>query len=105
MTAKRSSTKSPIHKPKHHLDQRADSIIALGAIDGDDDLLLTTPQTALWLGVSIQFLEIGRSQNYGPPFVTLAPRVVRYRKDEVNKWLRERSAANVAARRAKMGEG
>jgi hypothetical protein len=109
MTANRQSTKSQ-HKPrrrapKHHLDQRADMIIAQGAIDGDDDLLLTTPQVALWFGVSIQFLEIGRSQNYGPPFVTLAPRVVRYRKDEVNKWLRERSAANVQARRAKMGEG
>jgi hypothetical protein len=89
--------------PKHHLDQRADMIIAQGTLDGDDDLLLTTPQTALWLGVSIQFLEIGRSQDYGPPFVTLAPRVVRYRKDEVNKWLRERSAANVQARRAKLG--
>jgi hypothetical protein len=96
----------PKHKPpKHHLDQRADSIIALGTIDGDDDLLLTTPQTALWLGVSVQFLEIGRSQGYGPPHVTLAPRVIRYRRDEVNAWLRERSAANVQARRAKLGEG
>jgi hypothetical protein len=91
--------------PKHHLDKRADLIVAQGMIDGDDDLLLTTPQTALWLGVSIQFLEIGRSQNYGPPFVTIAPRVIRYRKDEVNRWLRERSAANVQARRAKFGEG
>jgi hypothetical protein len=91
--------------PKHHLDQRADMIIAQGVIDDDDDLLLTTPQCALWLGVSIQFLEIGRSHGYGPPFVTLAPRVIRYRKDEVNTWLRERSAANVQARRAKLGEG
>jgi hypothetical protein len=89
--------------PKHHLDQRADLIIEQGVIDGADDLLLTTPQCALWLGVSVQFLEIGRSQGYGPPFVTLAPRVIRYRKDEVNKWLRERSAANVQARRAKLG--
>jgi predicted DNA-binding transcriptional regulator AlpA len=98
------SKKSPPQR-QHHLDQRADLIISQGTIDGDDDLLLTTPQCALWLGVSIQFLEIGRSKNYGPPHVQLAPRVIRYRKDEVNKWLRERSAANIAARRAKQGEG
>jgi hypothetical protein len=47
VTQRHQSTK-PKHKPpKHHLDQRADLIISQGVIDGDDDLLLTTPQTAL----------------------------------------------------------
>ena len=97
------TAKPALKSPKHYLDRRADQIIEQTVFDGDDDILLTTAHCATWLGVSIQFLEIGRSQGYGPPHVSIAPRVVRYRKDEVNKWLRERSTANVAARRAKLG--
>jgi len=101
------STKTKPAKLKHHLDRRADTIIAQGdLLDGSADDLLTTAQTATWLGVSTQFLEIGRSKGaYGPPHVVLAPRVIRYRRDEVNQWLRERSVASVADRRAKLGKG
>lgn len=87
---------------KHYIDRHADRILAEPVVDGPDDLL-TTAQTATWLCVSVQFLEIGRGKNYGPPHVLVGPRTVRYRRDEVNAWLRERSTANIAARRAKLG--
>ncbi len=99
------TAKPALKSPKHHLDRRADMIIAQGnTLDGADDLL-TTAQTATWLGVSVQFLEIGRSKgSYGPPHGVLAPRVIRYRRDAVNEWLWERSVARVADRRAKLGK-
>jgi hypothetical protein len=81
--------------PKHHLDKRAGDLIAAGG--GDTDDLLTTKQVATWLGVSVQWLEIGRSKGYGPPFVRLAKkRGVRYKRSTVLKWLAEREYACTA---------
>ena len=52
---------------RHNLDRRALALIE-AANAGTDDELLDTPQTAVWLGVSPQWLEIGRSRRWGPPF-------------------------------------
>ena len=61
---------------RHHLDRRADAIAdALG----DNDDLLSTRAVAELLGVSTQWLEIGRGKNYGPSFVRISPRMIRYR--------------------------
>ena len=67
-------------KPKsrtHHLDRRLKQIVALDT-DNDDDKLLTTEQVAEWFGVSTQWLEIGRSKGWRPPYRTashsLSPR-------------------------------
>lgn len=49
------STARPI---RHHLDRRADRLAEHG--QGNLDDLLNTVEVAAWLGVSIQFLEIGR---------------------------------------------
>ena len=76
---------------KHHLDRRADALAEAGAGNGDD--LLTTEQVAEWLGVSRGWLEIGRGQGYGPKFVALSPRNIRYRRAAVRAWLRERTHA------------
>ena len=78
---------------RHHIDRRAREIIDQLAIDLADDFLLTTLQCANWLGVSTQFLELGRIKGYGPPAVDIAPRVVRYRKNSVLQWLLERERA------------
>ena len=79
----------------HYLDKRADSISAqIAALP--DDALLSTADLACWLGVSIQFLTIGRSRGYGPTFVRLAPNSVRYRASAVRKWLDERTFARTA---------
>ena len=42
---------------------------------------LTTSEAAKYLGVSRQWLEIGRHKGYGPPYIKLA-RLVRY-------WIRD----------------
>jgi len=80
---------------RHHLDRRAVELVEDGAGNLHD--LLSTGATADWLGVSPQWLEIGRSKGYGPPFVRLSPRRVRYRRDDVVGWLRERTHRSTAA--------
>jgi hypothetical protein len=79
----------------HHIDKRARDLIE-AANEGTDDDLLNTPRTAVWLGVSPEWLEIGRSKGYGPPFLRLAPRRVRYHRGTVKLWLLERSHASTA---------
>jgi predicted DNA-binding transcriptional regulator AlpA len=79
---------------KHHLDQRADKIA--GEDVGADDDLLTTRQVAGWLGVSTQWVDIGRSKNYGPPFKRLTARSIRYLRGDVLKWLKTRTHASTA---------
>jgi predicted DNA-binding transcriptional regulator AlpA len=73
-----------------HLDKRA---ATLAAVPGSDDELLSTAETAVWLGVSVQWLEIGRSKNYayGPPFEKLGAKLIRYRRDKVRAWLDSRT--------------
>jgi predicted DNA-binding transcriptional regulator AlpA len=73
----------------HHIDKRADAILT--ATTGTDDDLLTTPETAAWLGCSTQWLEIGRNKGFGPPYQRLAARMIRYRRGAVREWLEERS--------------
>lgn len=80
---------------RHHLDGRASSIADI-AKDRSDDELLSTRETAHWLGVSDQWLELGRAKNYGPKFLRISPRVVRYRRSDVRKWLDSRAFASIA---------
>ena len=75
---------------RHHLDRRADRLIEDGSTGQPDDLL-STVKLAKWLGTSTQWLEIGRSRGYGPTFIRISPRMVRYRRKDVLKWLAERS--------------
>jgi hypothetical protein len=74
---------------RHHLDRRAADLAAAGA--GNPDDLLTTGYISDWLQCSSQWLEIGRSKGYGPRFVRLSPRRVRYRRGDVLIWLTERT--------------
>jgi predicted DNA-binding transcriptional regulator AlpA len=79
---------------QHHLDRRAADLAE--ALDGPPDDLLKTRFVADWLGVSEQWLEIGRGKNYGPPFVRLSPRRVRYRREDVLAWLKSRTYRSTA---------
>jgi predicted DNA-binding transcriptional regulator AlpA len=83
---------------KHHIDKRAAKLVTENTAklvnentDSADDDLLTTTQVAVWLCVSIPWLEIGRGKGYGPPFVRLTKRCVRYKRGEVRTWLEERA--------------
>ena len=82
-------------KRKHHLDKRADALITSSDGQNDDDLL-STPQLADWLGTSTQFLEIARSRGFGPRFLKISSRRIRYRREDVIIWLAERSHAGTA---------
>ena len=74
---------------KHHLDRRIADIV-LKADEFKADELLDTKTVARWLGVSPQWLEIGRGKGWGPPFVKLSKNMVRYRREDVVRWLVER---------------
>ena len=73
----------------HHLDRRAHHLIETG--DGSPDDLFSTRDLADWLGVSTQFLEIGRSKGFGPRHVVVSPRRIRYRRSDILAWLDERT--------------
>ena len=75
---------------RHHLDRRALDLIE-ATNEGSDDDLMSTVLVAVWLGVSPEWLEIGRTKGWGPPFLRLSPRRVRYRRGDVKKWLQERA--------------
>jgi predicted DNA-binding transcriptional regulator AlpA len=75
-------------KRKHYIDKRADVVI--DASKGDGDELLHTKETAKWLGVSTQWLEIGRSRGYGPTYTRVSARTVRYKRSDVLAWLETR---------------
>jgi hypothetical protein len=66
------------------------------AIGADPGMLLNTKQTAEWLSVSAEWLEIGRSKGYGPPFRKLGPKTIRYNVGDVTKWLEARSHRSTA---------
>lgn len=79
---------------RHHLDRHASRLAELGG--GYPDDLLSTNAVADWLGVSIPFLEIGRSRGYGPMFIRVAPARIRYRRSDVLAWLKERTFASTS---------
>ena len=84
------STARPI---RHHLDRRADRLAEHG--QGNLDDLLNTVEVAAWLGVSIQFLEIGRHlRSWGPKFTRVVTGLVRYRRQDVISWLADRAHAS-----------
>jgi predicted DNA-binding transcriptional regulator AlpA len=80
---------------RHHLDRRAAAIVDADA-NADDDELLTTAELANWLGVSPQWVEIGRTKHYGPPFKKLSSHMVRYRRGDARAWLRSRTFNSTA---------
>ena len=80
-----------------HLDRRAGQIAdVITAEGGDDDDLLTTQQLAVWFGVTPQWLEAGRAQGYGPPFIRLAGQLIRYRRSGALVYLKQRQHASTA---------
>lgn len=81
--------KYPLPK-KHHLDPFAETLVPAIA-DGDPDEMLDTPYVAALLHVSEAWLEIGRCKGYGPHFVKIGPRMVRYPRRQLLAWLRARS--------------
>ncbi|WP_407189139.1 helix-turn-helix transcriptional regulator [Bradyrhizobium centrosematis] len=84
------------HQPKFLLLDRRAQQIANMAIGADPDILLDTRQTADWLGVSVPWLEIGRSKGYGPPFRKISAKLIRYRVGDLIQWLESRKHKSTA---------
>jgi hypothetical protein len=75
---------------KFHIDRRAEEVLAL--IGGaDPNALLTTTEQSRLLKVSPQWLEGARHRGFGPPFVRLSERIVRYRLGATIEWLNKRT--------------
>jgi hypothetical protein len=72
---------------KLHLDKRAG---ALADQEGRDDDLLSTSQIAEWFGVCESWVMNGRVYHYGPPFVRVSGKLIRYRRGDVRAWLLQR---------------
>ena len=74
---------------KLHLDRRAGKLAEEGA--GHPDDLLSEKDIAEWFTVSEQWVTLSRMRGYGPPFLKVGPKMVRYRRDAVLAWLKSRT--------------
>jgi len=72
---------------KLQIARRAHQIVALGA-DCPPDKLRDDHEMAEWWGLSPQWFRFARIGGYGPPFIELGPRLIRYRHDVCVAWLR-----------------
>src|SRR5262245_1405320 len=89
----------------HHVDLRAEQLLAVEPPAGIghncppdssfDDEVFTTRQAAQWFGTSMHWFDLGRSRGYGPEFVPLGPRCVRYKRKALRKYLQERARLRV----------
>ncbi|WP_369722913.1 helix-turn-helix transcriptional regulator [Bradyrhizobium sp. LLZ17] len=87
-TDQRGETSKPLGKLL--IDRRAHRLVNA---DFHREEILTTKELAAWLGVSVQFLEIGRTRGYGPEFKRLTDKIIRYRVGDVIDWLKSRTHA------------
>jgi len=76
----------------HHIDRRADALLAANDDGGPDDLL-STKDLAAWLGLNPQTVKLWRLRGTGPKFVKLGAQRVRYRRGDVLSWLKQRTRA------------
>lgn len=92
--------RKPASNPKnHHIDRRADGIAVQGG--GSPDDLLSTSDIAEWVGLSTQFFEVARHKGYGPVYVRISARCVRYKRSDVLEWLKERTHHSAAEYRTR----
>jgi len=73
----------------HHIDARIEALIAKIEREGIPPVF-DTPKCAEILEVSEEWLEIGRSSGYGPPYVKPSPKMIRYTARGVLEYLNER---------------
>jgi predicted DNA-binding transcriptional regulator AlpA len=79
---------------KHHNDRWAHQRI--DQVNNTESEIYTTFQLADMIQVSVAWLEIGRSRGYGPKFIRISPRMVRYSRTDVVKWLESRAHQHTA---------
>jgi hypothetical protein len=75
---------------RRNLDLRAGHLVEQGQAVGNADDLLSSQQVANSLGVSLSWVQITRGQGGGPPYVRINKNNVKYRRDAVVEWLKQR---------------
>lgn len=55
-----------------------------------DQMLLTEAQAAKLIGLSPRFLQARRYTGDGPPYVRISSRCVRYRREDLAAWAKDR---------------
>jgi hypothetical protein len=58
--------------------------------EGANPEYMTTDEVAKWLTCSLIWLKILRGRGEGPDYQRLGPRTIRYRREDVTRWLKER---------------
>lgn len=58
--------------------------------------LMTEEQAAEYLGLTPRFLQARRYRGGGPRFVRVGSRTVRYRPEDLRKWVEERTYQSTA---------
>ena len=97
VSAVRKPKLAPYKVPKRlHIDRRAAKILTEADPIAEDDAIMDTGAVASWLGVSPQFLEIGRSKGYGPSFIRISGRRIGYLRRDVREWLKNRTFASTS---------
>ncbi len=71
----------------YHFDRRISQILAIP----QSEAVLYTPDLAAWFGVSEICVKFWRLRKCGPPFKA-SSHVVRYSREAVEQWLRDRQA-------------
>lgn len=59
----------------------------MGTISGDESYVFAEKDAAIFLGVSVKTLQTWRSRRTGPPYVRLARKCVRYRKEDMKAFV------------------
>ena len=60
-----------------------------------EQIYLTAPEAAEYLGLSESYLaklRMGTSPNPGPRVVRVGPRAIRYRRQDLDAWMNERTS-------------
>lgn len=58
--------------------------------------LLSPPDAADYLGISVPALNKGRCEGTGPAFVRISSRCIRYRIEDLDHWIAERTFKSTA---------
>ncbi len=61
------------------------------AVREEPSTLLRQEDAAGFLDVSVRFLENRRYMGGGPPFVRLSSKAVRYRREDLDQWIADRT--------------
>jgi predicted DNA-binding transcriptional regulator AlpA len=68
----------------------SDSHAAPALLDTERRPILDSRQTGRYLGVTEDALRLWREKGGGPPFFKAGPRLIRYRRSDLDQWIAKR---------------